>query len=59
MDHLILPAHIKSVFLSSLQTYFAAPRYEGIDDMVVSKKRGIIGLLHGPPSTGKTMTVGE
>jgi MoxR-like ATPase len=59
MDHLILPSNIKSVLLSSLQAYFTAPSSEGIDDIIVAKKRGIIGLLHGPPSTGKTLTVGE
>lgn len=59
MDDLILPSNIKSVLLSSLQAYFTAPNSEGIDDVVRAKGRGIIGLLHGPPSTGKTLTVGE
>jgi hypothetical protein len=58
MDHLILPLNIKSVLLSSLQAYFTAASSENID-VIRAKKRGIIGLLHGPPSTGKTMTVGE
>jgi hypothetical protein len=57
MDHLILPSNIKSVFLLSLQAHFTAPGSEEAD--MVRAKRGIIGLLHGPPSTGKTLTVGE
>ena len=56
-DSLVLPDNQKSVTKTLVQSHNLASRSrQTLDDFITGKGRGLVMLLHGPPSVGKILT---
>ena len=54
-DSLIIPDDQKRVIRALIETH-AQEDKKNIDDVIQGKGRGLVGVLHGAPGTGKTLT---
>ena len=58
-DFLQLEAEKKTMVKDLVENYDSEEAFEGFDDIVQGKGKGLIFLLHGEPGLGKTLTAGK
>jgi hypothetical protein len=58
-DYLELEAEKKNMVKDLVENYDTEEAFEGFDDLVQGKGKGLIFLLHGDPGLGKTLTAGK
>ncbi|KAM4063704.1 ATPase family associated with various cellular activities (AAA) domain-containing protein [Hirsutella rhossiliensis] len=54
LNSLVMEQSLRSIMYGLIKTHSAGT--SNFDDFVKGKGKGIIGLLHGPPGSGKTLT---
>ena len=53
---LVLDSEYKDIVQAMVSSY--VDKTATLDDLVAGKGKGLVGLLHGPPGSGKTLTAG-